>query len=179
MLRRDRNDDAREFVSPCLVDGHGISRHQFVKIVKGVADDAAVEVDVEFASLQIEVRDVSDLANADPTNHVVGDLHHLVFFLITMSEAPELTPMTGEVVPQRGHGRKQPVHCRDVEHGGVAHDEQIALNRVLPAPFEHTFRNVVFEQLPNAFHLALRQFGETASAAFRRCAEPNVRAFIF
>lgn len=54
----------------------------------------------------------------------------------------------------RRQGRKQPVRRRDVEHGGITHDEQIAVNGVLDIALEHALRNVVFEKLPNAFHLA-------------------------
>ena len=63
LLHGERNDDARKFVSPRLVDRHGVRLRQFVELLKGVADDPLAEAHVEFALLAVDLRDDPDVVS--------------------------------------------------------------------------------------------------------------------
>ena len=60
------------------MDSRGISRYQGVELAKAVGDRTAVEADIEFAGVGIDVVDIADVTVIDVLVLVVLDLHDLI-----------------------------------------------------------------------------------------------------
>src|SRR6516225_9126168 len=78
MLRPQRDDYRRVFRALALVDCRRVGQHQLIELTKTICDFPAVEVDVEFAFLEIDARHDAEIAVVDVLVVIVLDLHDLV-----------------------------------------------------------------------------------------------------
>src|ERR1700732_494316 len=78
MLGRQRDNDGSVFRSLALVDRCRVGQHQLVQLADTVDHLPALEIDRQFALLQVEARDDTKVAVVDLLVVVVLDLHALV-----------------------------------------------------------------------------------------------------
>jgi hypothetical protein len=62
MLRRQWDDHGRVFRALALMNCRRVGEHQLIELAKAICDFAAIEVDVEFAFLDIDPRHNAEIA---------------------------------------------------------------------------------------------------------------------